>query len=104
MFYFTVGCLFTFVRKRMMYIEFNSVTLFTILYLRFLNCTKDMSKVTAQPTILELCSKNLSRNYNRFLVDKHFLLLNYWFDLVIKLSLDTLSITSLYFMFIVKQA
>ena len=36
-----------------LYIEFNSVTLFTVLYLRFLNCAKDVSKVTAQPTILE---------------------------------------------------
>ena len=38
----------------MMYVEFNSVTLFTVLYSRFLNCAKDVSKVTAQPTILEL--------------------------------------------------
>ena len=49
---FTVSCLFTFVRERM-YVEFNSVTLFTVLYSRFLNCTKDVSKVTAHPTILE---------------------------------------------------
>ena len=51
--YFTVSRLFTFVREGMMYIEFNSVTLFTVLYSRFLNCAKDVSKVTAQPTILE---------------------------------------------------
>ena len=53
MFYFTVSCLFTFVREGIMYVEFNSVTLFTILYSRFLNCAKDVSKVTAHPTILE---------------------------------------------------
>ena len=52
--YFTANRLFTFVREGMMYIEFNSVTLFTVLYSRFLNCAKDVSKVTAQPTILEL--------------------------------------------------
>ena len=52
-FYFTVSGLFTFVRVGMMYVEFNSVTLFTVLYSRFLNCAKDVSKVTAQPTILE---------------------------------------------------
>ena len=51
--YFTVSHLFTFVREGMMYVEFNSVTLFTVLYSRFLNCAKDVSKVTAQPTILE---------------------------------------------------
>ena len=45
--------MFTFVREGMMYVEFNSVTLFTVLYSRFLNCAKDVSKVTAQPTILE---------------------------------------------------
>ena len=50
---FTVSCLFTFVREGMMYVELNSVTLFTVLYSRFLNCAKDVSKVTAQPTILE---------------------------------------------------
>ena len=48
-----MSCWFTFVREGMMYVEFNSVTLFTILYSRFLNCAKDVSKVTAQPTILE---------------------------------------------------
>ena len=48
-----MSCLFTFVREGMMYVEFNSVTLFTVLYSRFLNCVKDVSKVTAQPTILE---------------------------------------------------
>ena len=52
--YFIASRLFTFVREGMMYVEFNSVTLFTVLYLRFLNCAKDVSKVTAQPTILEL--------------------------------------------------
>ena len=31
----------------------KGVTLFTVLYSRFLNCAKDVSKVTAQPTILE---------------------------------------------------
>ena len=36
-----------------MYVEFNSVTLFTVLYSRFLNCAKDVSKVIAQPTISE---------------------------------------------------
>ena len=36
-----------------MYVEFNSVALFTVLYSRFMNCAKDVSKVTAQPTILE---------------------------------------------------
>ena len=51
--YFTASRLFTFVREGMMYVEFNSVTLFTVLYSRFLNCAKDVSKVTAQPTILE---------------------------------------------------
>ena len=51
--YFTASRLFTFVREGMMYVEFNSVTLFTVLYLRFLNCAKDVSRVTAQPTILE---------------------------------------------------
>ena len=30
--YFTVSRLFTFVREEMMYVEFNSVTLFTVLY------------------------------------------------------------------------
>ena len=51
--YFTVNRLFTFVRKGMMYVEFNSITLITVLYSRFLNYAKDVSKVTAQPTILE---------------------------------------------------
>ena len=36
-----------------MHAEFNSVVLFTVLYSQFLNCAKDVSKVTAQPTILE---------------------------------------------------
>ena len=51
--YFTASRLFTFVHEGMMYVEFNSVTLFTVLYSRFPNCEKDVSKVTAQPTILE---------------------------------------------------
>ena len=51
--YFTASRLFTFVREGMMYLEFNSITLFTVLYWRFLNCAKDVSKVTVQPTILE---------------------------------------------------
>ena len=59
MFYFTVSCLFTFVREGMMYVEFNSVTLFTVLYSRFLNCAKDVFKVTAQPTILKSDNKAL---------------------------------------------
>ena len=36
-----------------MHAEFNSVVLFTALYLRFQHCAKDMSMFTAQPTILE---------------------------------------------------
>ena len=51
--YFTASRLFTFVREGMMYVEFNRVTLFTVLYSRFLKCAKDMSKVSAHPTILE---------------------------------------------------
>ena len=51
--YFTASRLFTFVRRILMYVEFNSVALFTVLYSRFMNCAKDVSKVTAQPTILE---------------------------------------------------
>ena len=51
--YFTASHLFKFVREGMMYVEFNSVTLFTVPYSRFLNCAKDVSKVTAQPTILK---------------------------------------------------
>ena len=51
--YFTASHLFTFAREGIMYEEFNSVTLFTVLYSRFLNCAKDVSKITAQPTILE---------------------------------------------------
>ena len=51
--YFTASCLFTFLREGMMHAEFNSVTLFTVLYSRFLNCAKDVSKVTAQRTVLE---------------------------------------------------
>ena len=58
--YFTASRLFTFVCEGMMYVEFNSVTLFTILYSRFLNCAKDVSKVTAQPTILKLEIKNIT--------------------------------------------
>ena len=51
--YFTANHLFTFIREGMIYVEFNSVTLFTVLYSQFLNCAKDVSKVIAQPTILE---------------------------------------------------
>ena len=51
--YFTASRLFTFVGEWMLYVEFNNVTLFTVLYSRFLNCAKDVSKVTAQPTFLE---------------------------------------------------
>ena len=56
--YFTASRLFTFVREGMMYAEFKSVTLFTVLYSRYLNCAKDVSKVTAQPTILEFLIRN----------------------------------------------
>ena len=49
-----MSCLFTFVREGMMCIEFNSVILFTVLYSQFLNCAKDVSKVTVQPTIFFL--------------------------------------------------
>ena len=45
--------LFTFVCKGTTYAEFNSVALFTVLYSRFKHCAKDVSKVTAQRTILE---------------------------------------------------
>ena len=58
--YFTASCLFTFVREGTMYVGFNSVTLFAVPYTRFLNCAKDVSKVTAQPTILEFTLKSLS--------------------------------------------
>ena len=57
--YFTASSLFTFVREGMVYIEFNSITLFTILYLQFLNFAKDVSKVTVQPTILEYLIKHI---------------------------------------------
>ena len=53
MFYFTASCLFTFVREGTMHTEFNSIVLFTVLYSRFQHCAKDVSKVTAQRTILE---------------------------------------------------
>ena len=49
----TANHLFTFVCEGMIYVEFNSVSLFTVLYSQFLNCAKDVSKVTVQPTILE---------------------------------------------------
>ena len=45
--------LFTIVREGTMHIESNSVVLFTVLYSRFQHCAKDVSKVTAQRTILE---------------------------------------------------
>ena len=51
--YFTASCLFTFVCQGTMHAEFNSVVLFTVLYSRFQHCAKDLSNVTAQPTILE---------------------------------------------------
>ena len=50
---FTTSCLFTFVSEGTMCTAFNSVILFTVLYSRFKHCTKDVSKVTAQRTILE---------------------------------------------------
>ena len=64
----TASHLFTFVREGMMHAEFNSITLFTILYSRFQHWAKDVSKVTAQRTILELrilhgnssCSTNVN--------------------------------------------
>ena len=37
-----------------MHIELNSVTLFTILSLRFKNCAKDVSMVAVQTAILEI--------------------------------------------------
>ena len=57
--YFTASRLFTFVREGIMYVEFNSVTLFTVLYSRFLNYAKDVSMATAQPTILEYSIQNV---------------------------------------------
>ena len=39
--------------KGTMHAQFNSIVLFTVLYLRFQHCTKDVSKVTVQRTILE---------------------------------------------------
>ena len=42
--YFSASCFFTFVCKGTMYVEFNSVTLCAVLYTRFVNCTKDVSK------------------------------------------------------------
>ena len=53
-YYFTTSCLFTFVREGMMHAKFNSVVLFIVLYWRFQHCAKDVVKVTAQRTILEL--------------------------------------------------
>ena len=50
----TASHLFTFVREGTMHAEFNSVILFTVLYSRFQHCAKNVSKVTAQYTILEL--------------------------------------------------
>ena len=58
--YFTASSLLTFVREGMMNVDFNSVTLFTVLYLRFLNCAKDMSTFTAQRTILQYGFINVS--------------------------------------------
>ena len=51
----TVTHLFTFLREGTMNAEFNSIILCTVLYLRFQHCAKDVSKVTAQHTILESC-------------------------------------------------
>ena len=45
--YSTMSCLFTFVHKGMMHAEFNSIILFTVLYLRYQHCAKDVSMVTA---------------------------------------------------------
>ena len=53
MFYFTTSCLLTFECEGTMHAEFNIVVSFTVLYLQFQHCAKDMSKVTAQPFILE---------------------------------------------------
>ena len=50
--YFTASHLFTFIHEGMMYLEFNSVTLFTILYSRFLNCAKDVSKGPQKQSII----------------------------------------------------
>ena len=66
--YFTASRLFTFVRRILMYVEFNSVALFTVLYSRFMNCAKDVSKVTAQPTILEYHIWHMVDNKNYFKV------------------------------------
>ena len=55
--YSIASCLFTFVREGTMHPEFNSVILFTVLYSRFKHCAKDVSKVTAQHTILEYSIK-----------------------------------------------
>ena len=49
----TVSHLFTFVHEGTMHAEFNSVILFTVLYLRFQHCAQDLPKVTAQHNILE---------------------------------------------------
>ena len=53
--YFNRDHLFTFLCEGTMHAEFNSIILFTVLYSRFRHCAKDVSKVTAQRTILE-CS------------------------------------------------
>ena len=77
--YFTASCLFTFLREGMMHAEFNSVVLSTILYSRFKHCAKDVSKVTAQRTVLEfnknykICTKLIwSCESHLFLCDKIF--------------------------------
>ena len=59
----TARRLFTFVREEMMYAEFNSVALFTVLYSQFKHCAEDVSKVTAQPTILEYAIEDLSKRF-----------------------------------------
>ena len=47
--------------QRMMHAEFNRIVLFTILYSQFQHCAKEVSKVTAQRTILEYYNKELLR-------------------------------------------
>ena len=43
--------------------EFNSVVLFTVLYSQFKHCAKDVSKVTAQRTILEWAIKSPFKHF-----------------------------------------
>ena len=51
-----VVCLHLYVKGRCT--RFQQRALFTVLYSRFKHCAKDVSKVTAQPTILELTIVN----------------------------------------------